>query len=52
MIHCCLFMSISCIYSKSEYVIYKLKEMGKVLEKDILQICQKFDRLDAGKNHH
>ncbi|GLT52582.1 hypothetical protein SLA2020_259140 [Shorea laevis] len=49
--------------SKSEYVIYKLKEMGKVLEKDILQICQKFDRLDAGncgkitladlmENHH
>lgn len=34
--------------SKSEYVIYKLKEMGKVSEKDILQICQIFDRLDAG----
>ncbi|GLT50614.1 hypothetical protein SLA2020_240890 [Shorea laevis] len=34
--------------SKSEYVIYKLKEMGKVSEKDILQICQKFDKLDAG----
>lgn len=34
--------------SKSEYVIYKLKEMGKVSEKDILQICNKFDRLDTG----
>ncbi|GLT62562.1 hypothetical protein SLA2020_351890 [Shorea laevis] len=34
--------------SKSEYVIYKLKEMGKVSEKDIMQICNKFDRLDAG----
>ncbi|KAJ6314615.1 hypothetical protein OIU78_018152 [Salix suchowensis] len=34
--------------SKSEYVIYKLKEMEKVSEKDILQICQQFDRLDAG----
>ncbi|KAF7803200.1 two-pore potassium channel 3 [Senna tora] len=34
--------------SKSEYVIYKLKEMGKVSEKDILQIMEKFDRLDAG----
>ncbi|GAB4828649.1 cAMP-dependent protein kinase catalytic subunit tpk3 [Ancistrocladus abbreviatus] len=34
--------------SKSEYVIYKLKEMGKVLEKDILQICRKFDELDTG----
>ncbi|KAK4787759.1 hypothetical protein SAY86_011592 [Trapa natans] len=35
--------------SKSEYVIYKLKEMGKVSEKDILQICENFDKLDSGK---
>ncbi|KAI6703499.1 hypothetical protein NL676_012635 [Syzygium grande] len=35
--------------SKSEYVIYKLKEMKKVSEKDIMQICNKFDRLDTGK---
>ncbi|KAG9447568.1 hypothetical protein H6P81_013696 [Aristolochia fimbriata] len=34
--------------SKSEYVIYKLKEMGKIAEKDILPICQQFDRLDTG----
>ncbi|KAF5176612.1 Two-pore potassium channel like [Thalictrum thalictroides] len=34
--------------SKSEYVIYKLKEMGKISEKDILQICNQFDRLDTG----
>ncbi|KDP37930.1 hypothetical protein JCGZ_04573 [Jatropha curcas] len=34
--------------SKSEYVIYKLKEMGKVSDKDILQICLKFDKLDIG----
>ncbi|KAI3466799.1 hypothetical protein Pfo_023462 [Paulownia fortunei] len=34
--------------SKSEYVIYMLKEMGKVSEKDILQICKQFERLDAG----
>ncbi|XP_043690200.1 two-pore potassium channel 3-like [Telopea speciosissima] len=34
--------------SKSEYVIYKLKEMGKVSEKDILQICNQFERLDTG----
>ncbi|KAJ0959765.1 hypothetical protein J5N97_000543 [Dioscorea zingiberensis] len=32
----------------SEYVVYKLKEMGKVSEKDIMQISNKFDRLDAG----
>ncbi|XP_010243700.1 PREDICTED: two pore potassium channel c-like isoform X3 [Nelumbo nucifera] len=34
--------------SKSEFVIYKLKEMGKIAEKDILQICNQFDRLDTG----
>ncbi|KAF3449893.1 hypothetical protein FNV43_RR05972 [Rhamnella rubrinervis] len=34
--------------SKSEYVIYKLKEMQKVSEKDIMQICNKFDKLDSG----
>lgn len=31
---------------KSEYAIYKLKEMGKIEEKDILQICNQFSRLD------
>ncbi|XP_058095201.1 two-pore potassium channel 3-like [Magnolia sinica] len=34
--------------SKSEFVIYKLKEMEKVSEKDIHQICNQFDRLDTG----
>ncbi|KAI3865920.1 hypothetical protein MKX03_024070 [Papaver bracteatum] len=34
--------------SKSEYVIYKLKEMNKIAEKDIQQICAQFDRLDEG----
>ncbi|KAJ8763019.1 hypothetical protein K2173_023224 [Erythroxylum novogranatense] len=32
--------------SKSEFVLYKLKEMGKVAEKDILQISNQFDSLD------
>ncbi|KAI4298224.1 hypothetical protein L6164_031808 [Bauhinia variegata] len=34
--------------SKSEFVIYKLKEMGKVSEKDIMQISEKYDRIDTG----
>ena len=34
--------------SKSEYVIYKLKEMGKVSDKDVLQICETFDKIDSG----
>lgn len=49
--------------SKSEYVIYKLKEMGTISEKDIMLICNKFDMLDTGncgkitlvdlmENHH
>ncbi|RWR89029.1 two pore potassium channel c-like protein isoform X3 [Cinnamomum micranthum f. kanehirae] len=33
--------------SKAEYVIYKLKEMGRIAEKDILQICNQFDGLDT-----
>lgn len=33
--------------SKSEFVIYKLKEMGKISEKDIQQICNQFDSLDS-----
>ncbi|KAA8526205.1 hypothetical protein F0562_008056 [Nyssa sinensis] len=32
--------------SKSEYIIYKLKEMGKITEKDIMLICNQFDTLD------
>lgn len=32
--------------SKSEFVIYKLKEMGRVTENDILQICKQFDSLE------
>ncbi|KAG1327589.1 two-pore potassium channel 5 [Cocos nucifera] len=32
--------------SKSEFVIYKLKEMGKIGERDILQICNQFNKLD------
>lgn len=32
--------------SKSEYIIFKLKEMGKIQEKDVLQICDQFRRLD------
>ncbi|XP_024928983.1 two-pore potassium channel 3 isoform X2 [Ziziphus jujuba] len=32
--------------SKSEFIIYKLKEMGKIAEKDILQIAKQFDSLE------
>ncbi|XP_061366215.1 two-pore potassium channel 5-like isoform X1 [Gastrolobium bilobum] len=32
--------------SKSEYIIMKLKEMGKIQEKDVLQICDQFRKLD------
>ncbi|XP_041017542.1 two-pore potassium channel 5 [Juglans microcarpa x Juglans regia] len=36
--------------SKSEYVIYKLKEMGKIGEKDVLQICDHFSKLDPNNS--
>ncbi|GAU12395.1 hypothetical protein TSUD_253460 [Trifolium subterraneum] len=32
--------------SKSDFVIYKLKQMGKITEIDILQISKQFDSLD------
>ncbi|KAL8167879.1 hypothetical protein V2J09_009378 [Rumex salicifolius] len=32
--------------SKSEYVIYKLKEMGKITDKDIMPICRQFESLE------
>ncbi|XP_015168168.1 LOW QUALITY PROTEIN: two pore potassium channel c [Solanum tuberosum] len=34
--------------SKSDYMIYKLKELGKFTEKDILLINKQFERLDTG----
>ncbi|KAJ3683916.1 hypothetical protein LUZ60_014143 [Juncus effusus] len=33
--------------SKSEFIIYKLKEMGKIEDKDIFLICNQFDKLDV-----
>ncbi|XP_010241457.1 PREDICTED: two-pore potassium channel 5-like [Nelumbo nucifera] len=36
--------------SKSEYVIYKLKEMGRICEKDVLQICNQFNKLDPNNS--
>ncbi|KAL2316811.1 hypothetical protein Fmac_030687 [Flemingia macrophylla] len=34
--------------SKSDFVIYKLKQMGKISEIDILQISKQFDSLEHG----
>ncbi|KAG7542406.1 EF-hand domain pair [Arabidopsis thaliana x Arabidopsis arenosa] len=36
--------------SKAEYVIYKLKEMEKITDKDILPISKQFDKLDRCSN--
>ncbi|KAL8224788.1 hypothetical protein R6Q57_017345 [Mikania cordata] len=33
--------------SKSEYIVFKLKEMGKIEERDVLQICNQFNKLDS-----
>jgi potassium channel subfamily K len=35
--------------SKSEYIVLKLKEMGKITEKDITQVGNQFEKLDP--NH-
>nr|XP_004234242.3 two-pore potassium channel 2-like [Solanum lycopersicum] len=34
--------------SKSDYMMYKLKELGKITERDILLINKQFERLDTG----
>lgn len=39
------FFLLVCI-SKSEYIVLKLKEMGKVSDKDINQVVNQFDKLD------
>lgn len=36
----------SCFCSKAEFILYKLREMGKIEQKDIMQICEQFDILD------
>lgn len=33
--------------SKSEFIIYKLREMGKIANRDILQITKQFDSMDT-----
>ncbi|XP_039128369.1 LOW QUALITY PROTEIN: two-pore potassium channel 5-like [Dioscorea cayenensis subsp. rotundata] len=33
--------------SKSEYAVFKLREMGIVKENDVLQICDQFNKLDC-----
>lgn len=36
--------------SKSEYIVFKLKEMGKIGERDILEICNQFGKLDSSNS--
>jgi hypothetical protein len=43
---------IALFFSKSEYVIFKLKEMGKIQDKDVMEICNQFRRLDPSNCGH
>lgn len=36
--------------SKSEYIVFKLKEMGKIEERDVLEICKQFNKLDGSNS--
>lgn len=38
------------LYSKAEFVVYKLKEMGHVESHEIAAICQQFDQLDVNNS--
>lgn len=31
-------------------MVFKLKEMGKIRDKDIMQICDQFNKLDRNKS--
>ena len=42
------FLLLIVMLSKSEYIIFKLKEMGKIRETDILEIGKQFDSLKQG----
>lgn len=41
-----MYASFGVCLSKSEYIVLKLKEMGKVSDKDINQVVNQFDKLD------
>lgn len=43
-----IFVHLLLLCSKSDFVIYKLKQMGKITEMDIMQISKQFDSLDHG----
>nr|XP_043636284.1 two-pore potassium channel 5 [Erigeron canadensis] len=36
--------------SKSEYIVFKLKEMQKIEERDIMEICNQFSKLDSSNS--
>ncbi|XP_026448963.1 two pore potassium channel c-like isoform X2 [Papaver somniferum] len=36
--------------SKAEFAIYKLKEMGLIKQKDILLVCNQFDKIDRNNS--
>lgn len=44
------FDSIFGVCSKSEYVIFKLKEMGTITDNDVEEICKQFDALEYTYN--
>ena len=39
-----------CNDSVSDFIIYKLKEMGKISQKDILIVMKEFDELDVDQS--
>lgn len=38
------------IYSAAEFIIYKLKEMGKITQEDIALVMEEFEELDVDQS--
>lgn len=41
---------LSCSHSAAEFVLYKLKEMGKISQDDISVVMDEFDQLDVDQS--
>jgi potassium channel subfamily K len=39
-----------CSYRAAEFVIYKLKEMGKITQEDIALVMKEFEELDVDQS--
>lgn len=44
------FLKLSSVYRAAEFIIYRLKEMGKICEEDVATIMEQFEELDVDQS--